>query len=147
MRLLVIDRDAGFRGALLRAARTAGYQATACAQGAAALPALDTGGYDAVLLDVACDDDLALLERIRASAPGLATIAMGDEPTVERVVGALRRGARDFLRKPFAVEALERCLGAARESRAIGGWGCGKIVVVPSSTPSAPARQRSESSR
>ncbi len=117
-RVLVVEPAPTLGRELLRVVRSAGWEADATASQASALRALGGGGFDAVLLDVSRSADLAAIDAIRARAPGVGVVAMGAEPRVERVVEALRRGAEDFLRKPFGRVALERALGAVEAARA-----------------------------
>jgi len=116
-RVLVVEPDAALACELLRVIRAAGFAAEAAAEPARALEALAAGGFDAVLLDVSRDAGLAALDALRGRAPDVAVIAVGADPAVERVVEAIRRGAGDFLRKPFSLAALERAIGAVESAR------------------------------
>jgi DNA-binding NtrC family response regulator len=116
-RVLVVEPDAALTRDLLRVIRAAGFAAEAAGSLADALAALALGGFDAVLLDVSRDAGLAAVDTLRSRAPGVAVIAVGADPAVERVVEAIRRGASDFLRKPFSLASLERAIGALESAR------------------------------
>jgi CheY-like chemotaxis protein len=102
-RVLIVDDDLD-TCSLLRARVTArGYQAEIAADGETALAMLQERGVDLVFLDVAMSgmNGLEVLEQIRArgfDAAVVLTTAFGSE---EIAVEALRRGANDYLRKPF----------------------------------------------
>ncbi len=116
-RVLVVETDAALAGDLLRVLRSAGFDADVAAGLRRALDCVATGGFDVVLVDVSREAALAAIDALRSRAPEVAVIAVGAEPAVERVVEAMRRGAVDFLRKPFALAALERALGAVESTR------------------------------
>ena len=53
---------------------------------------------------------LEVLERSRAINPGAAVILMTGHATVEMAIEALRKGACDYLQKPFVLHDLARCV-------------------------------------
>jgi len=59
---------------------------------------------DVVLLDlrIGADDGLDLLDRVKATRPELELVMMTGHASVETAVGAMRRGAFDYLAKPFS---------------------------------------------
>ncbi|NTV74824.1 MAG: sigma-54-dependent Fis family transcriptional regulator, partial [Holophaga sp.] len=74
----------------------------------AALAALDAGRPDLVLMDMNYTQDttsgvegLALLEGIQAREPGLPVIVMTAWGSIDLAVEAMRRGAKDFVQKPW----------------------------------------------
>ncbi len=112
-RVLICEAHAGLRGELARAVRGAGYAAEPAAGGAEALARAAGLVFDAALVAVAGAEDLALLERLAALPRAPALLATGSDPSVELAVGAMKRGARDFLRRPVALRAVEAALRAA----------------------------------
>jgi DNA-binding NtrC family response regulator len=107
--LVQIGSD-GLRAGVLAAARAAGYRTAEATSTRESLRCLDEVGARAVIVEVDDASGLRALEAIREAAPQVAVVAIGEEPSVERVVEAFRRGAHDFLRKPFDVGSLERAL-------------------------------------
>ena len=73
---------------------------------------------DAVLLDLNLPDGLGweLLEEIQQRADRPSLVVMTGEGCVENAVDALRRGASDFLLKPFSIDALDDALNRSRVS-------------------------------
>ena len=110
MNVLAQIRSDGLRTDVLAVARAAGYRTAEATSTREALRCLEELGARGAIVEV--DDALGLraVEALREAAPHLAIIAIGDEPGVERVVEAFRRGAQDFLRKPFDIASLERAL-------------------------------------
>ena len=112
-RVLIVEPGESLRSDLASAVRRAGYQAEAVADTAAALVRIAEAPVDLVLADVPEPAVLPELSRLREATPGIPMVAMGRNPSVEVAVEAMKRGAGDFLRKPFAVSALEVALAAA----------------------------------
>jgi two-component system response regulator RegA len=84
---------------------------------------LTTGGYDVVLLDMnfvagqrSGEAGLDALERIRSCDPTLAVVLMTAYGGVQLAVAALKRGATDFVLKPWHNEKLLATAHAAASS-------------------------------
>jgi len=115
LHLLVVDTDAAVRSACAEIATSLGYavqstpdlsQARSLVRGHAAdilLVNLPYGGYQA----------LELVSEIKVLHPTTAVIAMTASSSVNAAVEAMRRGAADYLTKPFAVDELSAVLERA----------------------------------
>jgi two-component system response regulator HydG len=115
MHLLVVDTDAAVRSACAEIATSLGYavqstadlaQARSLVRGHSAdilLVNLPYGGYQA----------LELVSEIKVLHPATAVIAMTASSSVNAAVEAMRRGAADYLTKPFAVDELSAVLERA----------------------------------
>jgi DNA-binding response OmpR family regulator len=118
-RVLLIDDDARLPDLLKSYLEQNGVALSHAADGPRGLIALETGAWDAVLLDVMMPgmDGLEVLKRLRqkSSVPVLMLTARGDE--TDRVVG-LELGADDYVAKPFSPrELLARLRAVLRRSR------------------------------
>ncbi len=119
--ILVVDDDDTMRLAMGRVLERGGFEVTRCRDGREALAALGRRPWDGMVTDVRMPgiDGRELLSRALAIRPGLAVVMVTAFGTVEDAVDAVRRGAADYLLKPFAPEALlaavRRALG--REDR------------------------------
>ena len=106
-RVLIIDDDARLFELLARYLDANGVSATHAPDGRQGLAALETGVFDAVLLDVMMPgvDGLEVCRRIRerSRVPVIMLTAKGDE--TDRVVG-LELGADDYVAKPFSPREL-----------------------------------------
>src|SRR3954468_13767098 len=60
-----------------------------------------------------------VIPRLLALAPGLPIIVFTAYATVETAVETLKRGAWDYLAKPYAPEQIRQLVGRARERRAL----------------------------
>ncbi|HIF95154.1 MAG TPA: sigma-54-dependent Fis family transcriptional regulator [Myxococcales bacterium] len=122
--VLVVDDEALIRSTIRRTLRKHQYKVFEAASCSEALEILDSSvAIDVVLLDLNLPDGLGwnLIEAVqdRADRPGL--IIVTGEGRVGHAVTALRRGASDFLMKPFTPSQLEDALARALTEPALRG--------------------------
>jgi DNA-binding response OmpR family regulator len=108
MRVLLVDDDARLAELLVGYLGPQGITLVHAGGGQAGLAHLQSGGFDAVLLDVMMPglDGLAVLREVRKAGhrvPVIMLTARGDE--ADRVVG-LELGADDYVAKPFSPREL-----------------------------------------
>jgi DNA-binding NtrC family response regulator len=94
--------------------KAVGYQIEAVTSPAAVLQALEKQEYDLLLMDLNYTRDttsgqegLDLLSRIQALDNTLPVVVMTAWSSIELVVEAMRKGARDFIQKPWENERLQ----------------------------------------
>jgi DNA-binding NtrC family response regulator len=107
--VLIIDDEQNILVTLSRALQLEGYRTEVAGGGKVGLEKLAArSDLAAVLLDVRMPDmdGLAVLERIRTTAPGLPVIMMSGHASVETAVKAVRLGALDFLEKPLSTDKV-----------------------------------------
>ncbi len=116
-RILVADDDADVLAALKLLLRTEGFEVETATSPALALTALESRDFDAALLDLNYARDttsgregLELLEKIRGLDPSLPVLVMTAWGSVDGAVAAVRRGARDYVQKPWDNERLLQTL-------------------------------------
>lgn len=104
-RVLVADDEESIRFVLREALIDAGHQVVEAEDGDAAFRALceDDERFDIAFLDIRMPklDGLALLDRLRGSGSDIAIVIMTAQNTLENAVEAMKRGALDYLAKPF----------------------------------------------
>jgi NtrC-family two-component system response regulator AlgB len=112
MEFLVIDDDKTFRDATCLLIDSEGHYAEAACTGALGLTELEEGKFDAVLLDLNLGPErgLDILEQIRKLQPNLPVIIFTAQGNVKIAVETMRRGAVDFLEKPFTREQFHLVL-------------------------------------
>jgi len=112
MDFLVIDDDKTFRDATCLLIDTEGHYAEAARSGESGLLELKEGKFDAVLLDLnlGAEKGLDILEQILKRQPNLPVIIFTAQGSVKNAVEAMRRGAVDFLEKPFTREQFHLVL-------------------------------------
>jgi NtrC-family two-component system response regulator AlgB len=112
MNLLLIDDDRSLRRSLRLALQTLGHRVTEAGDGAEAQALLAHTWFDVALLDLrlAREQGLDLLPILLRLAPGLSVVVMTAYATIETAVEAMRRGAIDYLPKPFTPDQLRLVL-------------------------------------
>jgi two-component system response regulator AtoC len=120
-RVLVIDDDPGVRDYMEALVSRQGYEVFAAVDGEEALRNLDTTRPDLVTLDVVLPgmDGLKTLDKLKQRLPDVPVVMLSGHGQARNIVEAMRRGASDFLRKPFEVEELELAFQKALEKRAL----------------------------
>jgi two-component system, NtrC family, response regulator AlgB len=112
MDFLVIDDDKTFRDATCLLIDNEGHYAEAACSGELGLTELKDGKFDSVLLDLNLGPEagLDILEQILKRQPNLPVIIFTAQGSVKNAVEAMRRGAVDFLEKPFTREQFHLVL-------------------------------------
>ena len=107
-RILLADDQPDVLEALRLLLKRQGYQLETAASPGATLSALENGDFDVLLMDLNYARDttsgkegLDLLARIQALDSTLPVVVMTAWGSVELAVEAMRRGARDFIQKPW----------------------------------------------
>jgi DNA-binding NtrC family response regulator len=107
-RILIADDQPDVLEALRFLTKAEGYQAVGVNSPAALLQALESQDFDAILMDLNYTRDttsgqegLDLLNRIQVQDANLPVIVMTAWGSVDLAVEAMRRGARDFVQKPW----------------------------------------------
>lgn len=120
-RLLIVDDDHSFRGAMASVMSARGFMVADVPNGSAALAWLASHECDLVLLDLRMPDmsGIEVLDRIRERSPGVEVILLTGHGTIDTAVAATRRGAFHFLTKPCSPDEVEVTLMKAMERRAL----------------------------
>ncbi|MGE0787676.1 MAG: sigma-54-dependent transcriptional regulator [Sandaracinaceae bacterium] len=101
--VLVVDDDRAVGTVLTGLLRQAGHQASYVDSAEEALARVSSRPIDVIVTDLRMPsmDGMELLERLRERAPGIPVIMLTAHGTVETAVEAMKKGAADFLNKPF----------------------------------------------
>src|SRR3984893_7077784 len=127
-RVLIADDQKHILDALQMLLGSCGFSTEAVTQPAHVLRALETGQFDAVLMDLnyTCDiiagrEGLELVSQIRSMDSLLPVVVMTAWSSVDLAVEAMRRGASDFTQKPWEnqdlLQKLQNQLSRARTQR------------------------------
>src|SRR5213594_3666882 len=107
-RVLIADDQPDVLEALRLLLKGEGYRIESAGSPAAILEAIDGDEFDAVLMDLnyardttSGQEGLDLLSQVRSHDPTLPVVVMTAWGSVEVAVEAMRRGARDFVQKPW----------------------------------------------
>jgi DNA-binding NtrC family response regulator len=112
--VLVVDNNKVTRDSCERILEPEGYRVTTAPDADAALAAIAPGVPALILLDLYLPDadGLALIPKIRTLSPGTAIVLITGYPTIDAAVEAMRRGAADFLPKPFTAVQLRNVVAS-----------------------------------
>jgi two-component system response regulator AtoC len=116
-KILIVEDDERLREVLLEAAAMEGYDARAVSSAEAAVELLQREPFDILVTDVALPgmSGLDLLRHCPQLRPGILPIVITAFGTVDIAVEAMKRGAADFLTKPFELDGLLGTIRVAAE--------------------------------
>jgi len=118
-RLLLVDDEPRLLSSLYELLRGHGYQLVTASTGAEALDHLARLRFDLVLLDLRLPDigGHQIMDFINEKSVGADVIVMSGEVGIDAAIGALKRGAYDYLRKPYSREELLKTVANALKQR------------------------------
>jgi len=116
-KILVIDDEANMLHMLRTILSREGYDITTAANGREALEKLDAARFDIVLCDLRMPemDGLAFLEVLGEAGKLMTIIMMSAYGTVDIAIEAVKRGAYDYIAKPFKADEIILTLRKAEE--------------------------------
>jgi two-component system, NtrC family, response regulator AtoC len=102
-RILVIDDEERICEAIVKALDRVGYSVDATSDGATALDTVRSNSYDMVICDIRMPaiDGLTLLERIKEYDSSILVIMITGYASIDSAVEAMRKGAQEYIAKPF----------------------------------------------
>lgn len=108
VKILIVEDDERLRDVLLEAAAMEGYDAQGVSSAEAAVERLRLGPFDVMVTDVTLPgmSGLDLLQHCPRLQPGILPIVITAYGTIDIAVEAMKRGAADFITKPFALDEL-----------------------------------------
>ena len=118
-RLLLVDDEPRLLASLYELLRDRGYHLTTASSGGEAIAHLSALRFDLVLLDLRLPDigGHEIMDFINAKGIDADVIVMSGEVGIDAAIGALKRGAYDYLRKPYAREELLKTVDNALAQR------------------------------
>src|SRR5258708_5954014 len=117
--LLLVEDEAPLRQAIAEQRGDRGYQVQQAESGEAALAHLADFAFDIIVTDLRLPgmDGSAVIEAAVARYPHIIAIVVTGFGTVKDAVEAIKRGAYDFVNKPFQIDELLHVLDSAIEQR------------------------------
>ena len=119
--VLLVDDDIAMRQSTEQALELAGHTVRTFASAEEALTVAGPGLDGVVITDIRMPgmDGMTLLQRLGELDPDLPVILITGHADVALAVEAMRRGAYDFIEKPFSIQALGAVLKRALDHRAL----------------------------
>ncbi|MBT0653730.1 sigma-54-dependent transcriptional regulator [Geomobilimonas luticola] len=108
-RILVADDEESMRWVLSKALRKKGFSVDLARDGDEALRLIQTHSYDMAILDIKMPGltGLELLDRVRELKSDLLVVIMTAEASMKNAVEAMKRGAYDYITKPFDLDVID----------------------------------------
>jgi two-component system response regulator PilR (NtrC family) len=120
--ILVVDDERSLREVLTICLGRAGHEVVAAENAAQALATLERRSVDLVITDLKMPgplDGLGLLDEVKRRHPELQVIVVTAYATAETAVRAMKRGAYDYVIKPFKVDEIVVVVDRALERQAL----------------------------
>ncbi|MCB2013894.1 MAG: sigma-54 dependent transcriptional regulator [Sphingobium sp.] len=118
--ILIVDDEADIRDLVAGVLEDEGYETRGAADADAALDALTMRRPSLVLLDVWLQgsrlDGLQVLEEIKKRDPTIPVLMISGHGNIDTAVAAIRKGASDFIEKPFEADRLLHMVARATET-------------------------------
>lgn len=120
-RILIVDDDSALRLSLPHILNSPGRTFEDCGNVSDAIALLSKSVFDLIILDYRLPDatGLTLLDWLASEKRDEAVIIISGEDAIDAAIGALRRGADDFVRKPYHAAQLQRAVHSALHKRAL----------------------------
>ncbi|MGH7331133.1 MAG: sigma-54-dependent transcriptional regulator, partial [Candidatus Rokuibacteriota bacterium] len=118
-RVLVVDDEKSMRDVLAIMLRKNGYHVTLAEGGEAALGALKTAAFDLVITDLRMRkvDGLAVLRACKETSSQTVVLVITAFASTDTAVEAMKRGAYDYVTKPFKLEEMRLTIEKALERK------------------------------
>ena len=119
LRVLVIDDEKNIRATLSLCLEQIGCEVSAVSSGESALDVLTQQAFDLAFLDVRLGDTsgLDLIPKLIADCPNLLVVVITAYATIDSAVEAIKRGAADYLAKPFTPAQIRHVVDQSIKQR------------------------------
>jgi DNA-binding NtrC family response regulator len=117
--LLLVDDEESLRSVVSERLAEQGFTVVQASSGEAALEALDRFAFDVIVSDLRLPgvDGRRVIDAALTRYPGIVAIVVTGYGTVKDAVDVIKRGAADFIAKPFQFDELMHVLTSALEQR------------------------------
>jgi DNA-binding NtrC family response regulator len=120
-KILVVDDEALMRDSVGEAMRRSGHEVVTAASGSEAVERAAAESFHLVITDLRLPgvDGVGVLAAVKREMPETPVILVTAHGTVENAVEAMKKGAYDYIEKPFKLEELELLVRRALEHRTL----------------------------
>jgi two-component system, NtrC family, response regulator AtoC len=108
-RLLVVDDEESMRDLLAEYLKDFGYEVACAVNGQEALQLYKMAPFDVVVSDLIMSpvDGMELLDEIMEIDPYAVFIMITGHPSIESALQAIKKGAKDYISKPFNIDEIK----------------------------------------
>ncbi|HQP25939.1 MAG TPA: sigma-54 dependent transcriptional regulator, partial [Smithellaceae bacterium] len=120
-KILIVDDELNMRLVLSAMLKKEGFEVSSAANGREALQILQSTGIAVVITDLKMPDidGMALLSRVSEQYPEIPVIMITAHGTIATAVEALKKGAFDYITKPFDLDDLKNIIAKAVKTQAL----------------------------
>jgi two-component system, NtrC family, response regulator AtoC len=120
-KILIVDDELNMRLVLSAMLKKEGFEVSSAANGREALQILQSAGIAVVITDLKMPDidGMALLSRVSEQYPEIPVIMITAHGTIATAVEALKKGAFDYITKPFDLDDLKNIIAKAVKTQAL----------------------------
>ncbi|WP_319467998.1 response regulator [uncultured Pseudodesulfovibrio sp.] len=118
-KVLLIDDEKEFLETLSERMRMRGMDVNTAQSSEDAVSAVDSGDYDAIVLDLKMPgmNGIDMLKVIKAKHPDMQVILLTGEATLDAGIQAMKLGAMDFMEKPADIDVLTQKIKKAQAKK------------------------------
>ncbi|HIJ95104.1 MAG TPA: sigma-54-dependent Fis family transcriptional regulator [Desulfuromonadales bacterium] len=122
-RILVADDEESMRWVLSKALKRKGFDVDLAHDGRQALELIKDNCYDLAILDIKMPgiSGLDLLDKVQESKKDLLVVIMTAEASMRNAVEAMKRGAYDYITKPFDLDVIDAIIEKVTRAKEIAG--------------------------
>jgi two-component system nitrogen regulation response regulator GlnG len=122
-RILVADDEESMRWVLSKALKRKGFTVDLAHDGRQALALIQDNVYDLAILDIKMPgiNGLDLLDKVRELKKDLLVVIMTAEASMKNAVEAMKRGAYDYITKPFDLDVIDAIIEKVSRAKEIAG--------------------------
>ncbi len=122
-RILVADDEESMRWVLSKAFKRKGFSVDLAIDGRQALSMIQDNNYDLAIFDIKMPgiSGLELLDKIREQKKELLVVIMTAEASMKNAVEAMKRGAYDYITKPFDLDVIDAIIEKVSRAREVAG--------------------------
>jgi len=116
--ILLVDDDMSVRTVFSGVLRREGYRVNAVKDGYEAIKVVEQEDFDLALVDLSMPglDGIEVLEKIKSIRPEIRVVIYTGHGSIATAVEAMRKGAFDYLAKPFSPDELKLSVKKALEN-------------------------------
>jgi DNA-binding NtrC family response regulator len=120
-KILLVDDEKDFLDVMSERIESRGMEVTKAESASQALVQVESGGFDAIILDLMMPgmDGLETLKAIKQKNPDLQVILLTGHATVEKGIEAMKLGALDFVEKPADLNKLTQIIKKAQARKMV----------------------------
>lgn len=117
--ILVVDDEANVRAVFSDVLKREGYRVRSVEDGYKAIIAVEEENFDLILVDLGMPqmNGIQTLENIKKKKPGLPVIIHTEYGSITTAVEAMKKGAIDYLNKPFSPKELKLSIKNALDQK------------------------------